>query len=92
MTARRQSLVPPGSWPPRMRAEIAAAYCGEAHVEDFLERVGKVYPLPRWKESARRRFWSREELDRAIGLAEAPSQGLGARFREAYENRKKRHG
>lgn len=46
MRERRQSLVPPGSWPPRMSADMAAGYCGEKHVEDFLERVGTTYPNP----------------------------------------------
>jgi hypothetical protein len=83
---RRPAVIPAGSWPPRMQAEMAAAYCGEKHVEDFLERVGAEYPQPRRSDSLRRRFWYREDLDRAIGIGEAPSS-LGAKFREARENR-----
>lgn len=82
MSARRPSVVPFGSWPPRMTAEMAAGYCGEKHVEDFLERVGTVYPRPRVVDTTRRKFWYRDDLDRAmnIGAATTPS-GLGAKFR-----------
>ncbi len=83
---RRPSTVPPDTWPPRMQAELAAGYCGEKHVEDFLDRVGTVYPEPRRRDSNRRRFWYREDLDRALGLTQKPT-GLGAKFREARENR-----
>lgn len=65
-----------------MNAELAAAYCGERHVEDFLARVGKTYPQPRWVETQRRKFWYRLDLDRAMGIAERPT-GMGARFAEA---------
>lgn len=85
--SRRPAFIPPDTWPPRMRAELAAAYCGERYVEDFLERVGKVYPEPRYRESRRRRFWYRADLDRAMGLAEPAPTGLGAKFRAARENR-----
>jgi hypothetical protein len=72
-----------------MNADLAAGYCGEKHVEDFLERVGSQYPQPKWVESQRRRFWSRLDLDRAIGITERPS-GMGDRFVGAL--REKRHG
>ncbi len=88
MSVRRLALPPPDTWPPRMRAEMAAAYCGEKHVEDFLERVGKDYPEPRCKDSGRRRFWYREDLDRAIGIAEPAPTGLGAKFREKRVQRR----
>jgi hypothetical protein len=82
MTVRRASLVPAGSWPPRMNAEMGAGYCGEKHVEDFLDRVGKSYPNPRVVDSTRRKFWYRDDLDRAmnINVPNAPSR-LGAKFR-----------
>jgi hypothetical protein len=72
-----------------MTAEMAAGYCGEKHVEDFLDRVGSTYPSPRVVDSTRRKFWYRDDLDRAmnIGTAATPS-GLGAKFREKIrENR-----
>jgi hypothetical protein len=84
---RRPATFPKDTWPPRMQADLAAAYVGEKHIEDFLERVGTVYPKPRHEDSRRRRFWYREDLDKAIGLAEPAGSGLGARFREARENR-----
>lgn len=91
MTARRLASIPSGSWPPRMAADLAAGYCGEKHVEDFLERVGTVYPAPRVVDTTRRKFWYRDDLDRAmnIGAATAAS-GIGARFREKI--REKRNG
>jgi hypothetical protein len=61
----RASLVPAGSWPRRMCAELAAAYCGEVTIDAFLKRVGKEYPLPRVSEG-RRRLWLRDDLDQAI--------------------------
>jgi hypothetical protein len=33
-----------------MSAELAAAYCGEGSVKDFLKRVGSEYPEARVKE------------------------------------------
>jgi hypothetical protein len=48
-----------------MAAALAAGYCGESSVEDFLKRVGKGYPLPRVAEG-RRRLWLKDDLDAAI--------------------------
>jgi hypothetical protein len=48
-----------------MSAAMAAGYCGETTVEDFLKRVGNDYPLPRVAE-ARRRLWLIDDLDAAI--------------------------
>ena len=79
---RRAAQLPADTWPPRMNADLAAAYCGERHVEDFLARVGKAYPQPRWVETQRRKFWYRLDLDRAMGIHERPT-GMGARFAEA---------
>ena len=62
---RRSALIPPGSWPRRMGADLAAGYCGEPSVDSFLKRVGREYPLPRINEG-RRRLWLRDDLDSAI--------------------------
>ena len=62
---RRSALIPPGSWPRRMGADLAAGYCGEPSVDAFLKRVGREYPLPRVNEG-RRRLWLRDDLDSAI--------------------------
>ncbi len=43
---RCPSVIPLGSWPRRMPAELAAGYCGEATVEAFIKRVGSEYPQP----------------------------------------------
>ncbi|MET4720700.1 hypothetical protein ABIF63_004806 [Bradyrhizobium japonicum] len=61
----RPSTIPPGSWPRRMQADLAAGYVGERTVEAFLQRVGTDYPLPRVDEG-RRRLWLIDDLDRAI--------------------------
>ena len=75
-----------------MQADVAAAYCGERHVEDFLERVGKQYPEPRWVESARRRFWYRPDLDRALGIAQPVPTGMGERFALAIQKEREAEG
>ena len=61
----RPAVIPVGSWPRRMCAEMAAGYCGEPSVEAFIARVGKEYPQPRVNEG-RRRLWLRDDLDQAI--------------------------
>ena len=45
--SRRPAFIPAGSWPRRMGAELAAAYCGELSVDAFIKRVGSEYPRPR---------------------------------------------
>ena len=62
---KRPTKIPDGSWPRRMAADLAAGYCGESTVEDFLKRVGKEYPIPRVKEG-RRQLWLIDDLDKAI--------------------------
>src|SRR5262245_18791446 len=61
----RPAIIPAGSWPRRMPAELAAGYCGEPTVEAFLKRVGREYPLPRITQG-RRQLWLRDDLDHAI--------------------------
>ena len=91
--ARRPPRIPADTWPPRMLADMAAGYCGEKHVEDFLERVGALYPQPRWIESQKWKFWYRGDLDKALGIADAPTgtgeRGL-ARILEKRAQRQKR--
>jgi hypothetical protein len=59
------AVIPLGSWPRRMCAALAAAYCGEPSVEAFISRVGNEYPQARVNEG-RRRLWLRDDLDKAI--------------------------
>ncbi len=63
----KPAIIPNGSWPRRMAADMAAGYCGEPTVDAFMKRVGvgKEYPLPRVCEG-RRRLWLRDDLDAAI--------------------------
>jgi hypothetical protein len=61
----RVAIIPLGSWPRRMCAELAAGYCGEPSVDAFMARVGKEYPHPRVHEGSRR-LWLRDDLDKAI--------------------------
>lgn len=67
----RPAIIPAGSWPERMAADLAAGYCGEKTVESFLARVGGEYPAPVVSEG-RRRLWLRKDLARAIGADETP--------------------
>ena len=55
-----------------MPADLAAGYCGESNVEDFLKRVGRDYPQPRIAEG-RRRLWLRDDLDAAIAPGLVPN-------------------
>jgi hypothetical protein len=61
----RPSVIPSGSWPRRMSAKLAAAYCGEDTVEAFIKRVLTEYPQPRVNDG-RRKLWLRDDLDQAI--------------------------
>lgn len=63
----RPAVIPPGSWPARMNAALAAGYCGEPSADAFLSRVGAEYPAPSIQEG-RRRLWRKVDLDRAMGL------------------------
>jgi len=79
---RKQSIIPAGSWPVRLTAELAAAYAEEPSVESFLERIGTDYPNPVIDEGVglrRRRLWLRPELERAnerlTGYAEGYEHG-----------------
>jgi hypothetical protein len=58
-------IIPPGSWPRRMSAALAAAYCGEVSVEAFIKCVGSEYPQPR-VNNGRRKLWLRDDLDQAM--------------------------
>jgi hypothetical protein len=64
-TMSRHSVIPQGSWPRRMSAELAAGYGGEDTVEAFIKRVGTEYPQPRVNDG-RRKLWLRDDLDQAI--------------------------
>lgn len=61
----RPVVIPSGSWPRRMPADLAAGYVGERTADSFLKRVGKEYPMPRVCDG-RRRLWLRDDLDAAI--------------------------
>jgi hypothetical protein len=65
MSRAREAIIPVGSWPRRMGAELAAGYCGERTVQAFLDRVGGEYPQPIVVEG-RRRLWLKDHLDKAI--------------------------
>lgn len=61
----RPVIIPAGSWPRRMCAQLAAGYCGEPSGEAFMARVGHEYPKPRIADG-RRQLWLRDDLDAAI--------------------------
>ena len=61
----RPAIIPLGSWPRRVCAEMAAGYCGEPSVKAFISRVGTEYPQPRVNDG-RRRLWLKDDLDQAI--------------------------
>jgi len=72
MAPRRKASIPYGSWPRRMGSDLAAAYCGETYVEEFLKRVGREYPHPRFAEG-RRQFWLKDDLDSRIAPSTVPN-------------------
>ena len=61
----RPAIIPLGSWPRRMCAEMAAGYCGEPSVKAFISRVGTEYPQPLVNDGLRR-LWLMDDLDQAI--------------------------
>jgi len=61
----RPAIIPLGSWPRRVCAEMAAGYCGEPSVKAFISRVGTEYPQPRVNDG-RPRLWLKDDLDQAI--------------------------
>lgn len=75
----RPSTIPPGSWPRRMQADLAAGYVGERTVEAFLQRVGTDYPLPRVDEG-RRRLWLIDDLDKAIAPEDEDQSDLADEY------------
>jgi hypothetical protein len=60
-----KAIVLVSCWPRRMPADLAAVYCGEPSVKDFLNRVGSEYPQPCVCEG-KRRLWLKDHLDQAI--------------------------
>lgn len=50
------AIIPAGSCPRSMTADLAATYCGEKTVGTFLKRVGAEYANPCISEG-RRRLW-----------------------------------
>jgi hypothetical protein len=67
-------IIPPGSWPRRLCAAVAAGHCGEESVEAFIKRVGSEYPQPRVNDG-RRKLWLRDDLDQVI----LPPESAGIR-------------
>jgi hypothetical protein len=55
-----------------MCADLAAGYCGETYVDEFLKRVGRDYPQPRVIEG-RRQLWLMDDLDVAIAPGTVPN-------------------
>jgi len=55
-----------------MGADLAAAYCGETYVDEFLKRVGREYPQPRVKQG-RRELWLLDDLDATIAPGTIPN-------------------
>lgn len=58
-----------------LRDEYAAAYAGERTVEQFLSRVGKIWPVPFidvGSGKGRFRAWRKVDLDQIINPAEMP--------------------
>ncbi|MBP1885243.1 hypothetical protein [Sinorhizobium mexicanum] len=71
-----------------MMAEMAAGYVGEKHVEDFLERIGKGYPQPRVVEGPRRKFWYKDDLDKAMNMALPSAPRLVDKFQAKMAERR----
>jgi hypothetical protein len=55
-----------------MRADLAAGYCGETYVDEFLKRVGRDYRQPRVIEG-RRQLWLMDDLNAAIVPGTVPN-------------------
>ncbi len=51
------------NWPRRMKAPLAAAYCGVSRTK-FLHDVGRKYPRP--VKDGGNSLWYREDLDDAL--------------------------
>jgi len=63
---QRPAVIPAGSWPARMPADLAAGYCGETTVQAFMKRWKRgEYPPPTVNDG-RRKLWLKDDLDRAI--------------------------
>lgn len=72
----KPALIPQGCWPAVLRDEIAAAYAGEKTVEQFMSRVGKIWPEPFiCVGSGKGKFvaWRKIDLDNVIN----PSASAG---------------
>jgi hypothetical protein len=64
----------PDSWPRLMRAEHAAAYCGEKSVDTFRRAVGTLYPRP-IKVPGKGERWLKDQLDQAIDKLTGSNDG-----------------
>lgn len=65
----KSTVTPIGCWPPLLRDELAAAYAGEKTVEQFIRRVGTVWPKPFidvGSGKGRYRAWRRMDIDQII--------------------------
>ncbi len=65
----RTASIPPGCWPAVLRDEHAAAYVGERTVEQFMSRVGTVWPLPFIDVGSGKgkfRAWRKADIDSVI--------------------------
>jgi hypothetical protein len=78
-------IIPPGSWPRRMSAAVAAGYCGEDSVEAFIKWAGTQYAQPRIEDGWR--LWFRGDLDQAMKMNYRVREALRQRLeREAKRN------
>lgn len=78
-----KAIIPPGCWPRRMNAAMAAGYVGEVSAEAFRRRVGIDYPAPR-VDQGRRQLWLIDDLDHAMGCT--PMYGSFYSRSSAFEN------